>query len=287
MNRLVSASRARKRRFNGPSEPDANSKIVGSLSMLLGEADKSKLPVEDHQSLTAPLPSAAINPSVEQSGLLCTHCESIYNPMLCREYLETLDSPGRRLEDIRCPLCRFLYDANCVAGTWSSPRHLWVTSTTKILLNSVPEVNNTMAWMLFDGETGKHHYYGVLIHGVSSMHAPRIISPILTDYSIIRGWLHECRCCYVESDSVMRIVPGLKVIDCNSKEVVQAPSGCSYVALSYVWGQPPPSQHGNFDRPFPATIDDSLTVCRNLGFEYLWVDRYVCAVRIARWGVQS
>lgn len=57
--------------------------------------------------------------------------------------------------------------------------------------------------------------------------------------------------------------------------MIEAPEQCAYVALSYVWGTaqfPGPEKQ---DGQFPATIEDSIVVSLALGFEYLWVDRYV------------
>ncbi|KAH7093544.1 heterokaryon incompatibility [Paraphoma chrysanthemicola] len=54
------------------------------------------------------------------------------------------------------------------------------------------------------------------------------------------------------------------------------PEDCSYVALSYVWGRPCPTlaASSNSLRDAPQTILDSMKITRELGFRYLWVDRY-------------
>ena len=87
-------------------------------------------------------------------------------------------------------------------------------------------------------------------------------------------------------------LPGFRLIDCRTKIIVPAQSTLDiedqghvstvatyqYVALSYVWGPKPDesriSQSGSWDN-LPRTIDDSISVCRALGYRYLWVDRYV------------
>jgi hypothetical protein len=79
----------------------------------------------------------------------------------------------------------------------------------------------------------------------------------------------------------------LRVIDCHSLEIVPAPLGVTYVALSYVWGQSKAaksdtskgdkSQTATTSRlpsDVPGVISDSVTVAKALGFRYLWVDRY-------------
>jgi hypothetical protein len=101
------------------------------------------------------------------------------------------------------------------------------------------------------------------------------------EMSRISEWLALCRqhhrkCIPTHQNSTLG---GLKVIDCIGRCVVTAPAACSYVALSYVWGE----SHG-YEQLFsdvetknlPQTIQDSIEVTRRLGFRYLWVDRYVC-----------
>lgn len=105
----------------------------------------------------------------------------------------------------------------------------------------------------------------------------RRILPDEIDYELVRGWLHHCEedhetCRRSKDDQVP--VPGFQVIDCFTKSIVTAPSDdFSYVALSYVWGQ---QQTADPDSSgFPGTIEDSIAVTLALGFQYLWVDRYV------------
>jgi hypothetical protein len=104
---------------------------------------------------------------------------------------------------------------------------------------------------------------------------PRLIKPDSIDYNIVRQWLWRCTTerCSDTSDSSKTCVPmrgenvfGFKLIDCRTREVVVAPEDCSYVALSYVWGQ---NQAGWQGDGFPPTIDDSIVVTLELGFKYL------------------
>ncbi|KAK8005959.1 HET-domain-containing protein [Apiospora marii] len=69
----------------------------------------------------------------------------------------------------------------------------------------------------------------------------------------------------------------LRVIDCQPQDpkVVDAPSGCQYVALSYVWGSPPVSTEGDQStKGFPRVVLDAIMVTTMLGMRYLWVDRH-------------
>ncbi|KAF1362736.1 HET-domain-containing protein, partial [Lizonia empirigonia] len=71
-------------------------------------------------------------------------------------------------------------------------------------------------------------------------------------------------------------VVGLRVIDCVQRAIVQAPSKCCFVALSYVWGQVTQPTL-NFLEPWkdvPKTIQQAIDLVLDLGYRFLWVDRY-------------
>lgn len=70
-------------------------------------------------------------------------------------------------------------------------------------------------------------------------------------------------------------IPGLRVIKVSSRTVIKAPAKCTYVALSYVWGnRPDVSPTMNLKRP-PPLIEDAISVTIAMGHKYLWIDRYV------------
>lgn len=101
----------------------------------------------------------------------------------------------------------------------------------------------------------------------------------MCDLDLVRSWIGRCAeshdLCRLEQQRPLR---HLRVIDCSLSIVVPAPDECQYVALSYVWGEA-----GNMLLPetsklptrLPATIEDSITATRRLGYRYLWVDKYV------------
>ena len=97
------------------------------------------------------------------------------------------------------------------------------------------------------------------------------------DLALIRTYLEACEAspsfCKPESSTQLR---NLRVIDCIDNTVVVAPIGCSFVALSYVWGGLSADSYVLGSRiAFPPTIEDAVRTTRELGYEYLWVDRYV------------
>lgn len=67
----------------------------------------------------------------------------------------------------------------------------------------------------------------------------------------------------------------LKVIDCERRLVIDAPADCDYVALSYVWGNQDAIESFSSIRDLPRTIEHSIIVTLELGYKYLWIDRYV------------
>jgi hypothetical protein len=95
----------------------------------------------------------------------------------------------------------------------------------------------------------------------------------------IKSWIADCVTghspflCMSQNTGLQR----LRVIDCNSRTVVSAPERCRFVALSYVWGDGYASALGSTSEllNFPLTVEDSLHATLALGYQYLWVDRYL------------
>jgi hypothetical protein len=101
------------------------------------------------------------------------------------------------------------------------------------------------------------------------------------DFNSVKRDLVKCRSthrsCYPEPQYTLQ---DFKVIDCTRREVVRALVDCRFVALSYVWGH----KARNYSLSplslvddLPQTIEDSIAATQALGFNYLWVDRYVCS----------
>jgi hypothetical protein len=67
----------------------------------------------------------------------------------------------------------------------------------------------------------------------------------------------------------------IRVVDCENECVVDLPQGAEYLTLSYVWGistTQPEREHSLSEAP--QVIRDAITVVRDLGRRYLWVDQY-------------
>ncbi|KAJ4364423.1 hypothetical protein N0V83_009017 [Neocucurbitaria cava] len=99
------------------------------------------------------------------------------------------------------------------------------------------------------------------------------------DFDRVRLWLDICRrehgnACQQRA-SQEPILRGFRLIDCTKDPTPEAPPlveekpwGTEYAALSYVWGSTPEDLEG-----WPATVLDAMKVTRELGLQYLWVDR--------------
>lgn len=115
--------------------------------------------------------------------------------------------------------------------------------------------------------------------------------PLLVDlgkvnYAPLRYWCNNIK---LLQDYVMDDLQQLKgppdehnvmpsrVIDCHSRSLVPVQGPCDYFTLSYVWG-PAAAQESlagdSLPIRLPTTVEDAMAVVRELGYRYLWVDRY-------------
>lgn len=92
------------------------------------------------------------------------------------------------------------------------------------------------------------------------------------DMSVAQEWMqfcdrhHQGRC---GRRRVKYQLPGFKLIDCTQSppNVVERPLEESYAALSYVSG-------GNITKAWPKVFRDAVSVTRQLGLRFLWIDHY-------------
>ncbi|RYP80487.1 hypothetical protein DL770_006204 [Monosporascus sp. CRB-9-2] len=85
-------------------------------------------------------------------------------------------------------------------------------------------------------------------------------------------------------------IKGMKVIDCETSEIVNRTTDMEHIALSYVWrlanddmvsldfpfsGRSEAEPTRNFLPPsIPRVVHNAMTVVKDLGFRYLWVDQF-------------
>jgi Heterokaryon incompatibility protein (HET) len=113
----------------------------------------------------------------------------------------------------------------------------------------------------------------------------RIVPPKLCAQHI-KTMLEDCEATHAPCAALHLKVPAdARVIDCKARKVVSLEPHQRYLALSYVWGGDTSGTKddsiamvcdGRFHLPatLPLTVQDALEITRNLGFRYLWVDRY-------------
>ncbi|KAG5826947.1 hypothetical protein H9Q74_002968 [Fusarium xylarioides] len=129
-----------------------------------------------------------------------------------------------------------------------------------------------------------------------SLTIPRLTTEI-SDRSVARGWITLCRENHSRECNPRKAatVPHFFQIECSTRQIVEQKESQNdgpppYVALSYVWGQSQESQEplqrhqqqesldGKGDGIVEPAIEDAIRVTLELGYRYLWVDRY-CIVR--------
>lgn len=108
------------------------------------------------------------------------------------------------------------------------------------------------------------------------------IVPKEVNYQLLQKWISDCRklhkaCTPIESSHLL-----WRLVDCQEGTLIPAPSGCSYLALSYVWAKNG-SKEDQVRKPEQAAvllgnltkaIRDAIEVTRRLGERYLWVDKF-------------
>ncbi|RYN75649.1 hypothetical protein AA0120_g11973 [Alternaria tenuissima] len=99
----------------------------------------------------------------------------------------------------------------------------------------------------------------------------------LGDIMLAKSWIFKCLQLHKEDcgqDSSSGFP--LKVIDCASRKLCEIAPGTPYVCLSYVWGNASFAHEisSALSGCLPKTIEDSIWVTLQLGYSYIWIDRY-------------
>lgn len=207
---------------------------------------------------------------------ICERCSVlVQTPGKWRGVRFRITETPEELSAARCQFCQFF--AKTVVMERISDPHLAVTSLGALVLSS---------GLYFDAGHNKKEYHEArwgMAHRVGMSHSDDTGPAVeKISYGDIERWVHESGSFDQFEFAAGRLPAGLKVIDCagNPPEIVVAPGGCRYVALSYVWGDSTESvsfrEGDHLCAQLPRTIADSIEVTRNLDLRYLWIDRYVC-----------
>jgi hypothetical protein len=99
------------------------------------------------------------------------------------------------------------------------------------------------------------------------------------DFELVKGWLLHCENTHGQRDCIAKSARGLpsrfRVIDVVKRALVVAPPRCRYIAISYVWGKRESGEQPIYSLTsgrLPRTLEDAITVVKELGERYLWVD---------------
>ncbi len=99
------------------------------------------------------------------------------------------------------------------------------------------------------------------------------------DYNEVNEWLSFCKkhhrgACVLSKHQAVKALPGFRLIDCDSDSssmnILEKPLTERYAALSYVWGE----EITVCGSTWPKVVLDAILVTRQLGLQYLWVDRF-------------
>lgn len=125
-----------------------------------------------------------------------------------------------------------------------------------------------------------------LTTNVPGMFRPQSISK---DFSVcsVKTWLSACKDCHGHMCNTSAFVSNLLLIDCNTLQVCHVSPQPQFVALSYVWGKAVSSDEqmprcsiieGKLHLPpedsLSQVVKDSISVTKQLGFRYIWIDKY-------------
>ena len=133
--------------------------------------------------------------------------------------------------------------------------------------------------------------------GLEELGHGRLIGDVC-ESSLLKSWYRKCVDCHKQSCSDTKqntqfapasrakiVLPKtMRVIDVNDMNVIPAPKDCTYVALSYVWGDATKvtAKKNTIERwrrkgsltklQLPKTFTDAIDLTRDLGEKYLWID---------------
>jgi hypothetical protein len=205
---------------------------------------------------------------------------------LCKEFdLSSGNVKGRRLDiyDLRAlPFPTSLYQPDEVS-TIVSPKHaVWLqTVPCGGFPNGISALESIAETAQMTGWTACY-----LTTDGPGMFRPQLI-PKRFNVAPVKKWLSACMDSHGHICNASVPVLGLLLIDCETLQLCCVSPQPPYVALSYVWAKPAPS---NAEMPACPTIKgqsrlppedslsqvvkDSISVTKQLGFRYLWIDKY-------------
>ena len=246
----------------------------------------------------------------DQPNALCSECLSVdFQAWSVKEFGSLLFSRNldfvlnirhslSQLLESSCPLCQLL---GTIASSSASPTDEYIENLQLLAIRAdwlfarldLRPFFATIAFILLSDDTSSALYLpdsqcalGLIdlrqpAHSSLSTFGVRKLNQKKFDVEVTGHWIDTCRLNHTVHCNPTELVgiPSFRVIDCLTQTVIQAPHGCQYVALSYVWGESHYADEGTEPggprlQTAPKVITDSVKVVKLLGFRYLWVDRY-------------
>jgi len=237
--------------------------------------------------------STACESATNDAGL-CDRCRNIEWSKLVRkapisrygQVLDTLFTSQETLRQSHCRVCQLLASIFPPSLDFETCKLKAFSSRISFAYSQQSERECTVIYVVPDGEglkerAGKRGWHQTGCLGLVDSRkgegqcGARETQGQRINWGLVKGWMAICqkhsKQCKPDRKNRLR---GLRVIDCQTRSVVGAPTICSYVALSYVWGQQRPDEEKHSE--FPLVVEDSISVAKSLGLRYLWVDKYVC-----------
>lgn len=210
--------------------------------------------------------NSVVGPDMSQEQRLCEICSEVDwanlagkgQPTRCEHrQVMKIQKSIEQLQNSTCPMCQSI---TCIKPTdWDKvicsvyamrlttitggddllPDNPYLKEGTALyIMPSVPADWGAMPAFPYERRYG---FLSILGSKTSTLDVcPRKIVDNSIDFDIFKHLIDHCRREHTSScgshDS--RNIPGLCVIDCQTKLVIDAPHRCQYLALSYVWGSP-------------------------------------------------
>ncbi|KAK6084568.1 cytidine deaminase-like protein [Seiridium cupressi] len=250
-------------------------------------------------------------------SVVCKSCSSINFSSIFDINAASLTRVGLAIVDLRdrhspsstCNVCRFLYAMRCpgVPGTSEYPLRAFsffreycgmgiskmpgkITTKDCVCLAVLPGKSTAPISPETLADLGSHSSRsGHILRAEACIPVDLAfcgkVRGMTVDYESIRSWITYCRThhtgvCATSSP----LVPGLQLIDCAKRRIVEARASDQYCALSYAWGsreertrQQSISETGEkllLASKLPQSLEDAIEVTKKLGFQYLWIDQY-------------
>lgn len=267
---------------------------------------EGKRPREEPHPNERPVAPHPPEDNTDEDDFICDECKAVdwsslpdlaANGLLKRDPnlsqpLRTVNATAEQLNSSPCKVCRIL--SIIVPGCSDEGQHHLLQATpistiVKGYHSYLPDLECTAlgVYCCNDGTSGTHssckrsRYLAIMnTRGDTHRYTARKM-PSSIDFNELHTLIDHChkehkRCCKVGSSDN---ISGLQVIDVSKRTVIQAPSRCNYLALSYVWGKCDDDGSANSLMAPPPVIEDAIQLAISMEQRYLWVDRCVSCCR--------